>query len=122
MEPVGIRIKVHNVCMRSQPARYYDWTWGGPRRLRMIAERIWKKGAAIRWNRKVDKIYRVRREKRMSKDPACKARIEERIARYEARMEEETEIEESWHNSAYIDEGPTPDWVMSLADEDPMEF
>ena len=34
-------------------------------------------------------------------------------------MAEEDACEESWHDFAYLEDGPTPDWVRSLGNEDP---
>ena len=90
--------------------------------MKTVAERLWKRNSYLRWNNKIDKMREKDRIARRSRDLAWKARHEAREARYAVEMDEDTEIEASWHNFAYMDDGPTPDWVKTLGDEDPMEI
>ena len=39
---------------------------------------------------------------------------------YEKEMNEESEVEDSWMDFAYVEEGRTPEWVKSMANEDPV--
>ena len=57
--------------------------------------------------------------RRAAQDPAWRARYERSLARCEAKLTEDNAIEEGWHDFAYVEDGPTPDWVRSLGDEDP---
>ena len=113
-----MRHRTKTVYRRARPKCYYDWTWGGPRRLREVAERIWRRGFCARWNSKLNRDDFRRWVRKRLQDPTWKARYEEGTTAYEAEMAEDDAIEESWHDDAYINDGPTPDWVRSLGDED----
>ena len=107
-------------CTRTKPKSYYELSGGGPRRMRTASERVWRRDSAPRWNRYIDRMADAdKAAHKVAKDPAWKVRFEESLARYEARLAEENAIEEGWHNFAYVEDGPTPDWVKSMGNEDP---
>ena len=81
------------VCRRTWPKWYYDWTWGGPRRMREVAERIWRRGFCARWNEAIEREKFRRWLRKRLRDPTWKARYEEGWAAYEAEMAEDDAIE-----------------------------
>ena len=88
--------------------------------MRQVAERMWRRDASLRWNRKVDmRVDADKAAKKAAEDPAWRARFERSLARYEAELERDHVIDEGWHAFAYVEDGPTPDWVRSMGDEDP---
>ena len=88
--------------------------------MRTVGERIWRRDSPLRWNRNVDRIKDAdKAAKKAARDPSWRARFERSLARFEAELVEENAIEEGWHEFAYEEDGPTPDWVRSLGDEDP---
>ena len=95
-------------------------TWGGPQRLRIVGERIWRRDSSLRWNCNIDRDKDAdEAAMKAARDSAWRLRFERSLARFEAELAEENAIEEGWHEFAYVEDGPTPDWVRSLGDEDP---
>ena len=108
------------ICTRARPKSYFDLSWGGPQRLRAVAERRWKRDSALRWNQMIDRNKDAdEAAKKAARDTAWRLRFEKSLSKYEKKLAEENAIEEGWHNFAYKEDGPTPDWVRSLGDEDP---
>ena len=106
-------------CTRTKPKSYYDLTWGGPRRIRTVAEHIWRRDSSLRWNRKVDMMVDAdKAARRAAHDPAWRARFERRLAYYEAELVRDNVVEEGWHDDAYVNDGPTPDWVKTWGNKD----
>ena len=88
--------------------------------MRQVAERLWKRDDTSRWNHKIDMMRDAdKAAKKAAKDPAWRARFEKTLARQRAKLEQDHAIREGWHDFAYVEDGPTPDWVRSLGDEDP---
>ena len=108
------------VCSRSRPKSYYELTKGGHRMIRIIYARRWRRDTALRWNRRIDEMREAdRMGRKAAEDSGWRVRFEQSLARHEARLAEENVVEEGWHSFAYVEDGPTPDWVKSLGDEDP---
>ena len=88
--------------------------------MKTVAERRWKRDSALRWNKMIDRNKDAdKAAKKAAYDTAWRLRFEESLSKYEKELAEENAIEEEWHNSIYEGDGPTPDWVRSLGDEDP---
>ena len=88
--------------------------------MRIVSERIWRRDSALRWNRYIDRMADAdKAARKAAKDPTWRVRFEESLTRYEARLAEENAIKEGWHNFAYAEDGPTPDWVKSMGNKDP---
>ena len=86
--------------------------------MREVTERIWRRGFCARWNEAIERAKFWRWLRKRLQNPAWKARYEEGLAAYEAEMAEDDAIEESWYGNAYVNDGPTPDWVRTLGDEE----
>ena len=103
------------------PPSYYDASWGGPRRIRMVAERIWRRDSYSRWKRgMMNQAVRIAAKLKEMRDPGWGVINDTKWIMYEKEMNEESEIEDSWMDFAYVEEGKTPEWVKSMANEDPV--